>query len=151
MQEIGGKLQHRPSGDEPDQSSSIKGSWLVDHGGLYFFQDEVFILFITIELIVDSKLGKIYRQGGQGIEQVKRENLLWVCEDEYVKSVWSFISPNTIEDAVRQDLIDIVFLCVTSRGHSKAQQIRLQATTEERDKENKRIKVPGYRLCMNNS
>ena len=59
---------------------------LISHrGSLYFVQDEVFNLFITLELIVDSKLDKIYGQGVQGIEQVKGENLLWVCEDEDVK------------------------------------------------------------------
>ena len=126
LQEMGGKLHHRPSGDEPDQFSSTKWSQLVDRGGLYFVQDEVFDLFIMIKLIVDSKLDKIYGQGGQGIEQVKRENLSWICEDEDVKSVWSFISPNAIEeDAVRQDLLtDIAFLWVTSRGHSRAHQIK---------------------------
>ena len=63
-----------------------------------------------IEFTVDSKQDKIYGQGGQGIEQVKRENLSWICEDEDVKSVSSFISPNSIEDAVRQDLpTDIAF------------------------------------------
>ena len=112
LQEMGGKLRHWPSGDKLDQSSLTKWSQLVDRGGLYFVQDEVFDLFIMIKLIVDSKLDKIYGQGGQGIEQVKRENLSWVCEDEDVKSVWSFICPNAIEEgAVWQDLLsDIAFL-----------------------------------------
>ena len=137
---MGGKLRHRRSGDEPDQFLSTKWSQLVDRGGLYFVQDEVFDLFIMVKLIVDSKLNKIYGQGGQGIEQVKRENLSWICEDEDVKSVWSFISPNTIEeDAVRQDLTDIAFLWVTSRGHSKVHQIK-EDYKQQQKRETKRTR-----------
>ena len=81
-EKVGGKILHTK-----DEFSSIKWSGLFDHRGLYFVQDEVFDLFIMIEFIVDSKQDKIYGQGGQGIEQVKRENLSWICEDEDAKCV----------------------------------------------------------------
>ena len=33
---------------------------------------------------MDSKLLQIFDEGGKGIEQLKKENLSWVCEDNVV-------------------------------------------------------------------
>ena len=96
-------------------------------GGLYFVQDEVFDLFITFMDKEFKALNFLSINLTSSVHLHKwRENLLWVCEDEDVKSVLSFINPNTIEkDTVRQDLLtDIAFLWVTNRGHSRAHQIK---------------------------
>ncbi len=44
------------------QQPSNKWTSLVNRGDLYFIQDEVFDLFITIELLVDNKLTKIFNE-----------------------------------------------------------------------------------------
>ena len=62
--------------------------------------------FVTIESIVDSKLSEIMKECGKGIEQVKKENLTWVCDDEEVQNLWDQVSPNSIEEEeVRQNLL----------------------------------------------
>ncbi len=38
------------------------------------------------------------KECGKGIEQVKKENLAWVCEDDDVQSVWNQISLDSIEE-----------------------------------------------------
>ena len=85
LQEMGRKMPRHPATEEierREQQSSNKWTSLVNRGGLYFIQDEVFDLFVTIELFVDSKLSQIFNESGKGIEQVKKENLFWVCQDD---------------------------------------------------------------------
>ena len=95
-----------------EQQSSKKWTSLVNWGGLYFIQDKVFDLLVTIELLVDCKLSQIFNESGKGTEQVKKENLFWVCQDDDVQSVWSHISPNTIEEkTVREDLLRELYTC----------------------------------------
>ena len=97
----------------------------MNRGGLYFVEDVVYDLFVSIESLVDSKLSEIMKECGKGIEQVKKENLAWVCEDEEVQCVWNQISLNSIEEEVRQDLLrEIAYMWVTTRGHSKAHKIK---------------------------
>ena len=36
---------------------------------------------------MDSKLSEIMKECRKGIEQVKKENLAWVCEDEEVQCI----------------------------------------------------------------
>ena len=71
LQEMGSKLQRTDDTEQQDQQSSSKWTHLVNHGGLYFVQDEDLDLFVTIELLVDSKLSQIFKEGGKGIEEVK--------------------------------------------------------------------------------
>ena len=129
LQEMGRKMPRHPATEEieqREQQSSNKWTSLVNRGGLYFIQDEVFDLFVTIELLVDCKLSQIFNESGKGIEQVKKENLFWVCQDDDVQCVWSHISPNTIEEeTVREDLLrEIIYMWVTTRGYSKAHRIK---------------------------
>ena len=114
------------SDDDEQEYCSTKWIKLANRGGLCFVEDVVYDLFVIIELIVDGKLSEIFQQGGKGIEQVNKENLLWVCEDEDVQCAWNSISPYSIEEErVRQDLLkEIVHIRLTMRGHSKTRQIK---------------------------
>ena len=111
-------------------SASNSQTWisLVDRGGLYHITDTVFNLFVAIELKADAELSSIFQSCGKGIEKVKKESLLWLYDDEEIKSVWSQISDSTIEeDSYREELLcEICFSWITTRGHSKAQQVKEQ-------------------------
>ena len=111
--------------DTTEQSSN-KWTSMVNRGGLYFVNNVVFDLFVTIESIVDSKLTQILKESGKGIEQVKKENLSWICEDEEVQSIWDDITSNTIEEEeIHQNLLrEIAHMWVTTRGHSKTHKIK---------------------------
>ena len=87
LQEMGKKLETHPTTEELEKPSSNKWVTLVNRGGLYFIQDEVFDLFVTIELLVDSKLSQIFDDGGKGIEDVQKEKLSWVCNNDDVQCV----------------------------------------------------------------
>ena len=121
---MAGKLNTRDSREQ--EHSSNKWINIVNRGGLYFVEDVVYDLFVTIESLVDSKLSQIMKECGKGIEQVKKENLAWVCKDEDVQGIWNQISPNSIEEEeVRQDLLrEIAHMWVTTRGHSKTHKIK---------------------------
>ena len=124
---MAGKLHTRNTKDSGEQQEhSNKWINLVNCGGLYFVEDVVYDLFVSIESLVDSKLSEIMKECGKGIEQVKKENLTWVCEDKEVQCIWNQISLNSIEEEeVRQDLFrEIACMWVTTRGHSKAHKIK---------------------------
>ena len=93
---------------------------------MYYVNDVVFDLFVTIESLVDSKLNEILKECGKGIEQVKKENLAWVYEDEEVQSLWEEVTSSSIEEEeVRQNLLrEIAHMWVTTRGHSKTHKIK---------------------------
>ena len=126
--------------DTTEQSSN-KWTSMVNRGGLYFVNNVVFDLFVTIESIVDSKLTQILKESGKGIEQVQKENLTWICEDEEVQSIWDDITSNTIEEEeIRQNLLrEIAHIWVTTRGHSKTHKIK------EDCKKHKKENVKGKR------
>ena len=133
LQAMAGKLHTRTnktseeaSSEAKEQPSSNKWINMVNRGGLYFVEDIVYDLFVTIEPIVDSKLSEILKEHGKGIEQVKKENLAWVCDDEEVQDLWDQISSNSIEDEeISEDLLrEIVHMWVTTRGHSKTHKIK---------------------------
>ena len=54
-------------------------------GGLYNVENIVYELFVTIQLLVDQKLSAILKGSGKGLEQVRKENLSWLCSDEEVQ------------------------------------------------------------------
>ena len=86
----------------------------------------VFYLFVALELITDRELTDIFQSRGKGIEKVTKDKLFWLCNNEEVQFIWSMISPSTIEEeSVCQDLFrEVSFMWVTTRGHSKAKQIK---------------------------
>ena len=85
---------------------------LADHGGLYHVSNTVFDLFIVIEMKTNEELSTVFQHRGRGIEKVQKEKISWLCDDEEVQSVWSSISPLTIEEErFRQELLrEICFL-----------------------------------------
>ena len=58
-------------------------------------------LFVTIELLVDQKRSSVMKGRGKGLEQVKKENLSWVCN---FYGVWSAL------------LLQIAYMWITTRG-----------------------------------
>ena len=128
LQVMAGKLHTRITENLAGEQEQSSNKWInmVNRGGLYFVEDAVYDLFVTIESIVDSKLSEIMKECGKGIEQVKKENLTWVCDDKEVQNLWDQVSPNSIEEEeVRQDLLrEIAHMWVTTRGHSKTHKIK---------------------------
>ena len=124
LREMGSKLSRKRR--ESDHRSS---EWTqhADRGGLYHVAESVFDLFVAIEVLVDKELSAIFNTKGKGLEKVKREKLSWVCSDVDVQSLWHIIiSPSPIEEErVSQQLLqEIVYLWITTRGHSKASKIK---------------------------
>ena len=128
LKEMAGKLTAHPV---TSKHQSREWTVLVDRGGLYHVNDMVYYLFVALELITDRELTDIFQSRGRGIEKVTKDKLSWLCNNEEVQFIWSMISPSTIEEeSVRQDLLrEVAFMWVTTRGHSKAKQIK-----EERKK-----------------
>ena len=116
LREMGGKLI-------TSEHQSSDWTKLTDRGGLYHVENIGYELFVTIELIVDKELSAVFEAKGKGLE---KEKLSWVCCDEDVQFLWCMISPATIEEErVRQQLLqELVFLWITTRGHSKAGRIK---------------------------
>ena len=83
---------------------------------------------------MDSKLSQIFKECGKDIEQVKEENLSWVCKDDDVECVCSYISPSTIEEEIVCEnlLREIVHMWITTRGHNKAHQIKEDFKSQQR-------------------
>ena len=123
LKDMGGKLKSRETISEHPSTEWTK---LIDQGGLYHIDDLVYDLFVGIERLANDKLSAIFNSKGKGIEQVKKEKLAWLCNDEDVQFLWCMISPTTIEEeSVRQDLLrEIVHLWITARGHSKAHAVK---------------------------
>ena len=124
LREMGAKLSRNRS--ESDHRSS-EWTQRTDRGSLYHVRDSVFNLFVAIELLVDKELSAIFNTKGKGLEKVKKEKLSWACRDDDVQSLWYIIiSPTTIEEeSVSQQLLqEIVYLWVTTRGHSKVSKIK---------------------------
>ena len=127
LNEMASKAVHTgESTSSRDQHQSKTWISLADRGGLYHVSDAVFDFFVVIEMKTNNELSSIFQQKGRGIEKVQKEQISWLCDDEEVQFVWSSISPLTIEEErVRQELLhEICFLWVTTRGHSKAQQLK---------------------------
>ena len=122
LREMAGKLSTQ---NTSAYSQSSKWSRLADRGGLYHVEDVVFELLITLKHIIDKELTVIFTAKGKGIEKVKKEKLLWICDVEDVQFLWCMVSPTTIEsDEVCQCLLkEIAYLWITTRGTSKAQKI----------------------------
>ena len=116
---MGGKLK---TGIASEHRSS---DWtkLTDRGGLYHVEDMDTKLF---ELIVDKELSAIFEAKGKELENVKKEKLSWICSDEDVQFLWCMISPATIEqESISQQLLqEVVYLWITTRGHSKGSKIK---------------------------
>ncbi len=133
LNDMGRKMKTDEPAGEQDNSTT---KWLkqANRGGLCFVEDIVYDLFVTIELIVNAKLSEIFHQCGKGIEQVNKDNLSWVCEDEDVQCTWNSISPYSIEEErVRQSLLkDIIHMWVTLRGHSKTRQIKEEMKSKQK-------------------
>ena len=121
--------------EEQSYSSSIKWTKLVDRGGLLYVNECVYDLFVTIECIVDDKLSDILKQGGKNIEDVRKENLSWVCCNEVVLSLWYMASPHLIEDeSIHQNLLmEIVHMWITTRGHSKTHLLKEKYKIQQKD------------------
>ena len=117
------------SGDKSTTNHrSSKWTKLVDRGGLYHVEDIVYYLFVALEIITDKELTTIFSQKGRGIEKVRKEKLSWICNDEDVQFIYCLVSPSIIaEESSRQKLLrEIAYIWVTTRGHSKAQQLKEQ-------------------------
>ena len=140
LQMLAGKLHNDPQREHEDPTQ--KWVNMVNRGGLYIVEDAIYDLFVSIELIVDSKLSEIIKNCGEGIEQVQKSNLAWVCEDEEVQSIWSQINLGSIEDehVISEELLkEIVYMWVTTRGHSKTHKIK------EEYKKNQKKTIKGTR------
>ena len=64
---------------------------------------------------------------GQKPVSISLENgLSWLFDDEEVQFIWSMVNPLIREEeSVRQDLLHVIaYMWVTTRGHSKAQQVK---------------------------
>jgi hypothetical protein len=70
---MAGKLDTKNSTAIHLQQTSNEWMNRVNRGGLYYVEDAVFDLFVTIDAVVDSKLTRILNDCGKGIEQVKKE------------------------------------------------------------------------------
>ena len=98
---------------------------MADRGGLFHVKDVVFDFFVAIETIVDTKLSEIMKKCGEGIEQVNKEKLAWVCEDDEVQDLWDVVCSASTREDVRGNLLrEIVHMWVTTRGHSKTHMIK---------------------------
>ena len=60
-------------------------------------------------------------QGGAGIEQVKKENLSWLCDNEDVQHAWNLINLSAIEEECVRDnlLLDIAQMWVQKEATAK--------------------------------
>ena len=96
LKEMAGKLTTRDTSTCSSGQRSSEWTRLADRGGLYYVNDIVYNLFVTIELIVDKELSAIFNAKGKGLEKVKKEKLSWLCSDEDVQFLWCMISPASI-------------------------------------------------------
>ena len=121
LREMAAKVKIRKPATK--QQPSTKWINLVDRGGLYHIQDTVYDFFITIEYFVDDKLSEILKQKGRGIECVRKDQLAWVVDEDEVQSLWSQVGSSIVEDETARQhlLLEIVYLWITTRGHSKTQ------------------------------
>ena len=62
----------------PTEHRSSEWTKLVDRGGLYYVENVVYDLFVTLEFIVNEKLDTILNESGKGLKQIKKENLAWL-------------------------------------------------------------------------
>lgn len=124
LKDMAGKMRTTQN-HEKQPHPSCKWINSIDRGGLYHVQDIVYDLFITIECFVDKKLSEIFKDVGKGIECVQKDKLLWVVDEEEVRSLWNQV-PSSIENESdhRNLLVEIVHLWVTTRGHSKAHKLK---------------------------
>jgi hypothetical protein len=123
LKSMGGHLKCREDVTEKSSNAWLK---LVNIGVLYIVEDLVYDLSMCIEFAVNAKLDEIFNDLGKGIEQIKKENQRWVCENEDVQCVWNQICLDPIEDEEyrKYHLQEIAYLYVTTRGYSKAQKIK---------------------------
>ena len=132
LEEMAVKVRIRESENQP-QHPSCKWINLVDRGGLCHVQDIVYDLFIVIEHFVDKKLSQILKNGGKGIECIRKHNLSWILEEEKVQSMWSQVSLSSMDETVHQGLLtEIVHLWITTRGHSKTHQLKEQYKVQQK-------------------
>ena len=127
LKEMAGKLSQLQSPSEPvSQDRSREWTVLADRGGLYHVNDNVYSLFVALELTVNEELTTVLQKKGKGIEKVKKENLSWLCDEKEIKDLWATACPSTIEDeSTRRSLLkEIAFMWVTTRGHSKTKQMK---------------------------
>ena len=126
LKEMAGKLKTSSTTMSRSEQRSSEWTKLIDRGGLYHVEDIVYDLFVTIELLVDQKLSSILKGSGKGLEQVRKENLSWLCSDEEVQFLWCLVSPAKIEnESVRQSLLqEIAYMWITTQGHSKTHKIK---------------------------
>ena len=123
LKDMGTKLHQRVAESE---DMSTKWTNLINRGGLLLVKNDVYDLFLAIESLVEERLSQIFMQGGAGIEQVKMENLSWICDNEDVQHAWNLINLSAIEEECVRDnlLLDIAQIWVTTRGHSKTHMIK---------------------------
>ena len=92
---MGTKLHQRVAESE---DMSTKWTKLINRRGLLLVKNNVYDLFLAIESLVEERLSQIFMQGGAGIEQVKKENLSWICDNEDVQHAWNLINLSAIEE-----------------------------------------------------
>lgn len=123
LKEIAGRLTIQSSAED----GSDKWIRLVDRGGLYYMQDIVYDLFVTVEYFVDDKLSKILMERGKEIESIQKDQLTWVVDQDEVQLLWNQVDAASIvedEAARRNLLLQIVHLWITTRGHSKTHKLK---------------------------
>ncbi len=123
LREMAGRLK---APDQTEKDESCKWINLVDRGGLHHVTNVVYDLFIAIETVVNEKLDTILSESGKGLEQVKKDNLSWVCDDDDVMMMWDLVDLSRIEEesTKRKLLFEIAHLWITTRGHSKTKKMK---------------------------
>jgi hypothetical protein len=123
---MAGKLMTRDTVPCASEHKSSEWARLTDRGGLYHVEDIVYDLFVAIELLANKELSAIFEAKGKGLEQVKKERLSWLCNDEDIQFLCCMISPTAIEcEDTRQHLLrEIAYIWITTRGYSKARTIK---------------------------
>ena len=98
LRKMAGRLT--PSDASQIQTKSCQWTKLIDRGGLYHVQDIVYELFITTDSVVNDKVDTLLCRSHVDVEELKKENISWLCDDVAIQVMWDLIDLSNIEEKV---------------------------------------------------
>ena len=98
-----------PSDASQIQSKPCQWTKLIDRDGLYHVQDVVYELFVAIDSVVNDKVDTLLCESRVDVEELKKENISWLCDDFDVQTMWDSIDLSNIEEEKNKQrlLVDI--------------------------------------------
>ena len=117
LSEMGVKGFSEDDNEELFHDFTMKWIKMVNRGGLFFIKDEVYMLFLELELKTRPQLSKLLMGGQISKSEVVSE----ICGDDEIQFYWCLISTAIEDESASQELLHkIMDLWITIRGFSSA-------------------------------